>query len=146
MKKLNLKKRHEVSQSQILDCQKQLAVSFPESYVEFLILNNGEYPLERNFRKEDDWILNLNFLYCISDSETSSLLYIAQMYYEKFMSKHFLPFGDDGDWIFVISLRDHDFNNVYLYRTDELEDDCLIYLEATFEAFIYKLQTDNESE
>jgi hypothetical protein len=143
MRKLTIKRPIPVTLSQILDCQNQLGIVFPEVYKEFLLLNNGQYPLEGTFTKEEDWTLSLVELYCICNSESIGLLYIARMFYEKFMSKHFLPFGDDGDWIFVISMRESDLGNVYAYRTDDVEDDCLIYLDASFEAFVDKLRPDS---
>lgn len=145
MRKLTLESEFPITIEKIDDTEKKLDIIFPRIYKEFLLTNNGHHLLECNFEKEENWILSINFLYSISDSKECSLLHIAEMYYENFMSKNFLPIGDDGDWIFVISLRDIDYEYIYIYKTDDVEDDCLVFLSNSLENFVNSLFPNKRS-
>ncbi|WP_019988888.1 SMI1/KNR4 family protein [Rudanella lutea] len=142
MKTLTLKSSClSITNKEILETEATLGIILPEDYKAFLLLSNGGYPLESEFKKEDDWSFGVQLFYGICSVTDQSIVFYASMFHQKFMSKHFIPFAHDpGGWMFVISTRDQDYGHVYFYRPDEPEDDCLTHLTNSFEEFIDKLQ------
>jgi hypothetical protein len=81
--------------------------------------------------------------YCLRDSSIQSLFQVVSQIFNN--SKDWIPFGFDvGDWIYCICLKEDRYGQVYLMRTDEIEEDeAFIFVANSFEEFIDGLQPES---
>lgn len=140
MRQLKLKNvGNKVSDEMIAKTEIEIGVKIPFLYKEFLKLNNGG-DMPRNFYKSK---FDIRDFFGINDT-TSSIVNMFFAVSEAFENTlDWFPLGfDAGDWIYCICLKEEKYGQVYLMRTDEIEEDeAFDFICNSFEEFIDGLQS-----
>ena len=148
MKKVFLSKiaGHEMtgSNEDVTLFEKKNNLNIPSSFREFIIETKCGDAGYFYKPEENDYEFSIKIFLTIQGKFSFTGMY--EIVKEQFPSGDWLPFGlDDGDWIFCISLRESQYGQIYLMRTDEGDEkDAFTYVCASFEEFIEGLENEGE--
>jgi len=125
--------------------QTELGIKFPDVFIVFLLQNNGGDYSSEVPKTKDGYEFGFRNFIGINDtlSSISNMFLAVSEAFEN--SKAWLPFGfDGGDWIYCICLKEDQYGQIYLMRTDEtIEDEAFIFVCNSFEEFIDDLQPES---
>lgn len=149
MKKIKITDSIEkISSNELDEFMKMYDLNLPNSYMEFILNNNGGYPDKSNFySKKVDLEFDLDFFYSIDlnyqnrdvlnaleDLVTVNEIINDYQIEEKELPNFLYPFGQNsGGATYCISIRDNDYGVVYLHYWDGSQ---IQYIEDSFTKFI----------
>lgn len=133
-----------ISNTDIHSAENQMGITFPKPYIDFLLSHNGG-DMSRNLPNRKIFIRDFLHLNESDDSIQGIFSVVSEIFGG---IKDWLPFGFDfGDWIFCICLKKEKYGQIYLMRTDEIEEDeAFEFIANSFEEFIDSLQPESEVE
>ena len=154
MKDLKLKKVSEkISPIQLKSFMNEFELKLPESYIKFILKNNGGYPEISAYDNpyEDGFIIQCfnrispvheTILEILEKEEVNSARNTIETHQrlEKNLPTYLYPFGlDVGGNDFCISMKDDDFGAIYRFFMDGTADKP-IYITNSFENFVNALK------
>jgi hypothetical protein len=123
--------------------EKIVEAKLPEDFKLFLEKQNPKRTIERSIVKGDNQYTVFNWL-PLSESDELSLASTFEWTKDLLEGKYLAFALDAGDWLFVISINQIDYGQIFFCRPDkELSE--IIKLADSFEEFIIALQPYDEN-
>jgi hypothetical protein len=154
MKDLKLRNvSKKISSTELKSFMNEFALKLPESYIKFILKNNGGYPEISAYDNpyEDGFTIQCfnrispvheTILEILEKKEVNSARSTIETHQrlEKNLPDHLYPFGlDVGGNDFCISMKEDDFGAIYRFFMDGTADEP-IYITDSFENFVNALE------
>ncbi|SKC47562.1 SMI1/KNR4 family protein [Ohtaekwangia koreensis] len=123
--------------------EKIVEAKLPEDFKLFLEKQNPKRTIERSIVKGDNQYTVFNWL-PLSESDELSLASTFEWTKDLLEGKYLAFALDAGDWLFVISINQNDYGQIFFCRPDQ-ELSEIIKLADSFEEFIIALQPYDEN-
>ena len=143
MKLLHInKKGPDVTLEHFGKIEKTIEAKLPQDFRLFLEKQNPKSTIERSIIKGDNEYIIFNWL-PLSENDELSLASTFEWTKDLLEGKYLAFALDAGDWLFVISINQKDYGQVFFCRPDQ-ELNEITKLADSFEEFIDMLQPYNE--
>ena len=123
----------------------QYSITIPGDFKEFLIRYNPLYPDDEfQFYKKSDQVFGIG---CFLPLDSNSAPNLEEMYKLRLeqLKGEFIQFAaDDGNWYFLLSLKNEDFGKVFFMPMHEDIETGLKYLEDSFGDFLNALVSEDD--
>lgn len=141
-----------VTRDELEDIFAEVELKFPDSYIEFLLAQNGGFPkIESAYICEDDleYQIFINCFYGVSKSETNIELLCARGSHRHTIPESLCPIADDGIGNQIcIGIQEPYFGKVYFWNKDDEVDygeeitfDNIELLAGSFASFINSVRS-----
>ena len=141
-----------ITKEEIQKIAGSLKTTFPDSFIEFYLLNNGGVPeVEDSFVYNDGWaVVTVGSFYAMAIADTKDQLSLESTY-SMFMKqnrfpKHYLPFAyDEGSNQICLNLNTGEIVIIFL-DLGPVTEETIDFLAPNFETFINELGELDEDE